>query len=93
VENLGSHRRLFRKFWFRELARAFREAFRNGERAELVSTGEYRLLGIECGEVLLAPRYVNPVLEVERVDQMEASQKFISGSNLPGRSRQSKRGG
>ena len=90
---MGSHRRLFRKYWFRELARALREAFRNGERAELVSRGEYGLLGVERGEVLLAPRYVNPVLEVERPEQVESSKKPVSRSSLPRKPWRPKRGG
>jgi hypothetical protein len=88
---LGSHKRLFKKFWLKDLARALREAFRNHEKAEIVSMGEYPFLGVERGEVLMNPRYVNPALEVESIDKVEASKKPFSGTNLPSRPYQAKR--
>ncbi|RLI25716.1 MAG: hypothetical protein DRO52_03605 [Candidatus Hecatellales archaeon] len=68
---MGSHRRLFRRFLLRELAKAFREAFRDREKAELVARGDYPFLNVRRGEVLTAPRYVNPSLE--RALEMGAS--------------------
>ena len=59
---MGSHRRLFRRFLAKEFMKALREAFRDREKAELVSQGEYRFLGISRGEVLVSPRYINPAL-------------------------------
>jgi hypothetical protein len=60
---MGSHRRLFQRFLLRELAKAFQEAFRDREKAELVARGNYTLLNISRGEVLKDPRYVNPSLQ------------------------------
>ena len=57
---MGSHRNLYYKFLKRELDRLFCEALRDRERAELVALRDYAFLGVERGDVILAPRYVHP---------------------------------
>ena len=59
---MGSHRNLYQKFLRRELDRLFSEALRDRERAELVALKDYALLGVERGDVILAPRYAHPSL-------------------------------
>ncbi|RLI35749.1 hypothetical protein DRO53_00430 [Candidatus Bathyarchaeota archaeon] len=60
---MASHRNLYRKFLARELSKTFREAYHDRDRAELIARGNYTFLSITRGEVLKAPRYLNPSLQ------------------------------
>lgn len=55
-------RRQFRFMLILERRKILREAFYDRLKAELVALKDYFLTNVKRGEVILAPRYVNPCM-------------------------------